>query len=414
MRFFLIISLALSFHYATAQTGDSIFRQRMTEYGIHFTEGNHVKLLKSGQEKFDDMFEAIRQAHSSVHLEYFNFRNDSIASLLFDILRQKRREGVEVRALFDGFGNDSNNQPLKKHHLKALRDDSVEIYEFDPIRFPWVNHIWPRDHRKIVVIDGKTAYTGGMNVADYYIKGTEQVGSWRDMHCRIEGPAVSDLQYIFCRIWKEVTGENIVRQAYFCAQPAGNMTVGIVNREPGAVYSTDGYTLGKNDAMRQLYIHALDAAQDSVKLVNPYFTLVPSVKKALKRAIRRGVKVEIMVSAKSDVPLTPDCVLRNAYKMKKYGAHVWLYQPGFHHSKIFMADGRYCTVGSANLDARSMRFDYEENAAIIDKATTRELEEMFNNDKLESVYLTKETWNECRTTWQKFRGWFASLLWPWL
>ena len=151
-----------------------------------------------------------------------------------------------------------------------------------------------------------------------------------------------------------------------------------------------------------------------LKLVNPYFTLVPSVKKALKRAIRRGVKVEIMVSAKSDVPLTPDCVLRNAYKMKKYGAHVWLYQPGFHHSKIFMADGRYCTVGSANLDARSMRFDYEENAAIIDKATTRELEEMFNNDKLESVYLTKETWNECRTTWQKFRGWFASLLWPWL
>ena len=95
------------------QTSDAIFRHQMEEYGIKFTEGNRVKLLKSGQEKFDDMFNAIRQAKSSVHLEYFNFRNDSIASLLFDILREKRREGVEVRALFDGFGNDSNNQPLK-------------------------------------------------------------------------------------------------------------------------------------------------------------------------------------------------------------------------------------------------------------------------------------------------------------
>ena len=408
-------------------TSDSVFRRSMTAYGIRFTEGNEVKLLKSGQEKFDDMFHFIRQAKSSVHLEYFNFRNDSIASLLFNILREKRREGVEVRALFDSFGmtrpeqalfdvfgNDSNNQPLKKYHLKALRDDSVSIYEFDPIRFPWVNHIWPRDHRKIVVIDGRIAYTGGMNVADYYIKGTEQVGSWRDMHCRIEGPAVNELQHIFCRIWEKVTDENIMKSKYFRAEPAGNKTIGIVNREPGAVYTHDGYVAGKNDAVRQLYIRALDAAKDSVKLINPYFTLVPSVKKALKRAIKRGVRVEIMVSAKSDVPLTPDCVFRNAYQMMKCGAHVWLYKPGFHHSKILMVDGRFCTVGSTNLDARSMRFDYEENAAIISPETTRELDDMFNRDKLDSFYLTEETWDEFRTPWQKFRGWFASLLRPWL
>ena len=386
----------------------------MEDYGIRFTEGNQVTLLMSGQEKFDDMFAHIRQARQSVHLEYFNFRNDSIASLLFDILREKRKEGVEIRAMFDGFGNDSNNQPLKKKHLRKLRADSIDIYEFDPIRFPWVNHIWPRDHRKIVVIDGRIAYTGGMNVADYYINGTEQVGSWRDMHCRIEGPAVGELQYIFCRIWKEVTGENIVCQKYFRAQPAGDQTVGIVNREPGAVYSSDGYVLGKSDAMRQLYIRAIDSAQDSLKLVNPYFTLVPSVKKALKRAVKRGVNVQIMVSAKSDVPLTPDCVFRNAYKMKKCGAEVWLYEPGFHHSKILMVDGRYCTVGSANLDARSMRYDYEENAVIINPVTTKQLEDMFNRDKHDSFYLDKESWNNFRTPWTKFRGWFGSLFRPWL
>jgi len=396
-------------------SSDSLFRIHMTDYGIRFTEGNKVKLLMSGQAKFDDMFQAIRQAKSSIHLEYFNFRNDSIASLLFDLLREKRREGVEVRALFDGFGNDSNNQPLKKHHLEALQNDSVDIREFDPIRFPWVNHIWPRDHRKIVVIDGKIGYTGGMNVADYYIKGTEQVGSWRDMHCRIEGPAVGELQHIFTRIWKKVSDEDIIYdKRYYRAQPVGDKTIGIVNREPGALYSTDGYTLGKKDAMRKLYINAIDDAQDSLKLINPYFVLIPSVKHAIERAIERGVRVEIMVSEKSDIPLTPDVVFYTVHKLMKRGAHVWLYKPGFHHSKILMADGRYCTVGSANLDARSMRFDYEENAVILSKETTRQLDDMFNRDKLDSFYLTPESWDEFRTPWQKFRGWMGSLLRPWL
>ena len=400
---------------ATAKrSSDAIFRQQMEQYGIRFTEGNSVRLLTSGQQKFDDMFDAIRHAQSSIHLEYFNFRNDSIAFLLFDILREKRRQGVEVRALFDGFGNDSNNQPLRQHHLDSLRRDGIDIHEFDPIRFPWVTHIWPRDHRKIVVIDGHTAYTGGMNVADYYIKGTEQVGSWRDMHCRIEGPAVDQLQHIFCRIWQKTTGENLLTQPqYFQAQPTdGGKTIGIVNREPGAVYDDEGHVIGKNDATRRLYIEAIDAAEDSLKIINPYFTLIPSVKRALKRAIDRGVRVELIVSAKSDIPLTPDCVLRNAYQLHKRGAHVWLYLPGFHHSKIMMVDGRYCTIGSTNLDARSLRFDYEENAVIIDPQTTQQLEALFNHDKQESVYLTKEVWNEHRTTWQKFRGWFASLLRP--
>ena len=167
---------------------------------MKFSCNNSVTLLMNGQEKFDDMFRAISQAKSSVHLEYFNFRNDSIASRLFEILVRKAREGVEVRALFDSFGNSSNNRPLKKRHLEELRSHGVEIYEFDPLRFPWVNHVFHRDHRKIVVIDGKIAYTGGMNVADYYIKGTKQVGEWRDMHCRIEGDEVNTLQSIFLRI----------------------------------------------------------------------------------------------------------------------------------------------------------------------------------------------------------------------
>ena len=383
---------------------DSLIVAQMREMGVEFTQGNKVKLLMSGRDKFADMFETIRQAKSSVHLEYFNFRNDSIASLLFELLKEKRQEGVEIRAMFDGFGNDSNNRPLKKKHLRKLHADSINIVEFDPIRFPWVNHIWPRDHRKIVVIDGVTAYTGGMNVADYYIVGTEQVGEWRDMHCRIEGPAVNELQRIFARIWKKATKEKITAPKYFRGQPAGDKMIGIINREPHTT----------NKLMRQFYVHAIDAAQDSIKLINPYFTLIPCVKKALKRAISRGIKVEIMVSAKSDIPLTPDVVYRNAHQMMRLGAQVWLYQPGFHHSKIMMVDGRFCTVGSTNLDARSLRFDYEENALIVNRETTKELDDMFDRDKLKSVLLTEDEWDRFRTSWQKFRGWFGSLLTPWL
>ncbi len=396
---FLLISL-----YTHAETSDSLIVRQMSEYGIRFTKGNEVKLLMSGKEKFADMFEAIRQAKSSVHLEYFNFRNDSIAGLLFDILREKRKEGVEVRAVFDGFGNDSNNQPLKKTHLKALHEDSIEIYEFDPIRFPWVNHIWPRDHRKIVVIDGEIGYTGGMNVADYYLVGTEQVGEWRDMHCRIEGPAVNELQDIFIRFWEKLTKEKLTDEKYFRGTEAGNKMVGIATREPHTT----------NKIMRQFYISALDNAKDSVKIVNPYFCPTSSVIKALKRCAERGVKMDIIMSSKYDVPLVPDVVYYNLRKLMKRGAKIWRYRPGFHHSKIMMVDGKYCTVGSTNLDARSLRFDYEINALIIDKDVTRQLDDKFIEDTKKCDLLTEEEYKRSRSTWKRFRGWLGHLLTPFL
>lgn len=391
----------------------------MEAQGVTFSHDNSVTLLMSGQEKFDDMFKAIRQARETVHLEYFNFRNDSIADLLFEILAEKVRQGVTVRALFDGFGNSSNNQPLKKHHIKRLRAQGIQIYEYKPLKFPWLHAIFNRDHRKIVIIDGKIAYTGGMNVADYYIKGTEVVGSWRDMHCRIEGDEVNTLQRIFRRMWKRVTGEEIngpdlyrgySTPAYFhglkpdTTATAGHKTVGIINREPHVT----------RKIIRQFYLDAINDAKDSIKLVNPYMTLSHPLKKALRNALKRGVKVEIMVSKRSDIPLTPDCMFYNVHRLMKRGARVWIYEPGFHHTKIIMVDGQFCTVGSANLNARSLRWDYEENAVIVDPYTTRQLNDMFERDKKDSFFLTEETWDAWRTPWKKFVGWFATLLTPFL
>lgn len=419
-RYILVGALILLNIQAGAQTSDSIIASQLRQKGIKFSHNNSVTLLTNGQQKFDDLFKAIDQAKSSIHLEYFNFRNDSIASLLFQHLESKAKEGVEVRALFDAFGNSSNSRPLKRHHLDSIRAKGIEIYKFDPITFPWINHVFTRDHRKIVVIDGRIAYIGGMNVADYYIKGTPQVGSWHDMHCRIDGSAVNELQAIFLRIWNKVSGQNIQGAKYYrsiydngdysqglkadTTRTKGRKMVGIINREPRT----------SSEIIRTFYISAINAAQDSIKLINPYLTLNHSIRKALRKAVSRGVKVEILISTRSDIPLTPDCGFYNAHQLMKQGCKVWMYTPGFHHTKIILVDGKCCTVGSANLNARSLSWDMEANAVIMDSCTTKELDDLFEQNKQDSFLLTEAAWDEWRTPWQKFRGWFAHLLAPFL
>lgn len=385
---------------------DSIVKRMLVEAGVSITDGNQVKLLKSGREKFDDMFAEIMKAKHHVHLEYFNFRNDSIANELFNILAKKAAEGVEVRALFDDFGNMSNNQPLKNSHLKKLRRQGISIYRFDPIRFPYINHVLKRDHRKIVVVDGKVAYMGGMNVADYYINGTEVVGKWRDMHMRVEGPAVLELQKIFLDMWKVVTKENLMQEPAYFPEPVSvrdSVEMAIVDRYPGRT----------PELIRHAYVSSINAAEHKIQLINPYFVPTHSIKKALKKAIDRGIEVEIMISSKSDIPFTPDASLYFAYKLVKRGAKVYLYNGGFHHSKIMMVDDSFCTLGSANLNSRSLRYDYEVNAFMFNEEVTDELIQMFEDDKLSSTPLTKEVWKQ-RTPWKRFVGWFANLFAPFL
>ncbi|MCQ2132109.1 MAG: cardiolipin synthase [Bacteroidaceae bacterium] len=371
-------------------------------HGIDVTEGNEVHLLKSGHDKFVDMFDAIRQAKRFVHLEYFNFRNDSIAGLLFDLLAQKVKEGVEVRAMYDAFGNASNNQPISRHQHDSIAALGIQLVKLDPIRAPWVNHIIPRDHRKIVVIDGEIAYTGGMNVADYYVDGLEGIGPWRDMHMHIEGEAVNKLHEIFAKMWAEATGEMLVSAKYFpMHEPKGSAKVAIVDRAPKV----------SNKSIRQLYVSMLDNARTKVRLINPYFVPTHSVRDALKRCIDRGVEVEIMISEKSDIPLTPDASHYVGRLLQKRGAKVYMFNGGFHHTKMMIVDDKFCTVGSSNLDSRSLRCDYEVNTVIFDPDVTAELVSMFENDKKSSIPMNTEYWQD-KSKWKRFVAWFGNLLTP--
>lgn len=386
------------------------------EYNVKFSDNNRIVLLPSGEEKFEDLFKAVKAARKSIHLEYFNFRNDSISEELFTLLAKKAAEGVEVRALFDGFGNSSNNKPLKKIHIQQLHERGIEIYEFDHVKFPWLNHAFLRDHRKIVVIDGLVAYTGGMNVADYYIHGKPEFGKWRDMHLRVEGDAVGWLQAVFIHFWNQVTGQDLKGPQYYPgekdaadyfpllprAKSENNKVVGVVNRDPDV----------KPNIICRTFVECIDKAQKQIQIVNPYFTPNKKVKRALKRALKRGVDVQIMVSEKSDIPITPRIVEYNTNKLMKLGAKIYVYQGGFHHTKIMMVDSISSYLGSANLNSRSMRYDYECNLLVADKHTTKELQDLFEQDKLLHCFkMTPETHKKF-STWRKFKGWLFHFLSP--
>lgn len=376
----------------------------LKKQNIVVTNNNHIHLLVSGHDKFEDMFQAIRDAKKFVHLEYFNFRNDSIAGLLFQLLAQKASEGVEVRAMYDAFGNASNNQPIKRHQHDSICSTGIKLVKFDPIDFPWFNHIIPRDHRKIVVIDGRVAYTGGMNVADYYVNGLEEIGPWRDMHMHIEGGAVNELHRIFARMWKDETGEDLNNEKYF-PEPidAGNSQLAIVDRHPRET----------NKSIRQLYVSMLDNAKHNIRLINPYFVPTKKVRDALKRCVDRGIKVEILLSEKSDIPLTPDASHYVGRQLQKRGAEVYMFRGGFHHTKMMIVDDEYCTVGSSNLDSRSLRCDYEVNTVIFDSQITEQLVEMFEKDKVSSVKMSTDYWRS-KSRWKRFVAGFGNCLTPFL
>lgn len=393
--------------YAQVGTGDSLVMRYLQQQGVPVTSNNEVKLLTSGREKFIDLFKEIRQAKHHIHLEYFNFRNDSIANSLFALLEEKVQEGVEVRAIFDAFGNWSNNRPLKEKHLKAIRKKGIEIVKFDPISFPWVNHVMHRDHRKIVVIDGKTGYTGGMNIADYYITGLEKVGEWHDMHVSIKGDAVRYLQGIFLTMWNRETKQHIGGPEYFPDMPqlpdSISEEIAIVDRTP---HETPR-------AISHVYAASIKAAKHSIQIINPYFVPTNSIRKAIKSALKQGTEVEIMIPAVSDIPFTPDASFYVVHQLMKKGAKVYLFNGGFHHSKIMMIDRSFCTVGTANLNSRSLRYDYETNAFIFDPEITRQLNEVFERDKQNSTLLTPEVWKK-RSGWKKFVGWVGNLFTPFL
>ena len=375
-RHLLFVLILLNCLLAMGENATERTKRDFQRLGLSFYECHDVRILPTGEIKFRDLFQTVEQARKYILMDYFKFQQDSICGALLDILRRKAREGVKVYILFDSFGNHDSDYPLSDTLQASIRRSGVEIAAFDPLRFPWINHLMHRDHHKIAVIDGEVVYTGGMNVADYYLHGKPKVGKWRDMHIRMSGSIVTAYEELFWKMWGKV--KNNSNQPDECNSDSSLFTL---HSSPStSIAFASRWPRETPRIMRQTYCAAIDNAEHLVQIVNPYAMIFGEVRASLRRALERGVKVQFMVSTKSDGMANDDVIGLEMRKLMKRGAEVWYYNDGFHHSKVMMIDSQFCTVGTTNLDARSLCFDYEVNAFIFDPATTAALQQVFDDD----------------------------------
>ncbi len=406
-RFFSLLFIALlSSLLAMGEDSAERTKRDFLRMGIPMYEASEVRILPTAEIKFRDLFQTIEQAEKYILLDYFKFQQDSICGELLEKLKRKAQQGVDIRIIFDSFGNKSSDLPLSDTLQARIREAGIPIAAFDPVRFPWVNHLLHRNHHKIAVIDGKVVYTGGMNVADYYLHGKPKVGKWRDMHIRMEGTIVEAYEDLFWKMWNKEQGARSKEQENTekpqtprqnsCPLPPAPCpcTIAFASRWPRETPKI----------MRQTYSTAIDNAQHLVQIVNPYAGLFGEVRAALRRALERGVRVQFMVSTKSDGKANDDVIGLEMRKLMKRGAEVYYFDDGFHHSKVMMIDSIFCTVGTTNLDARSLCFDYEVNTFIFDPTTTHELQQIFYDDIKRSTLLTPEVWKERFPTGRRIRA----------
>lgn len=384
------------------ERSDSVAARALRALNVPFTHGNQAHLLPTGHALFADMMEQIARAKRYVHIEFYKFYNDSIGQATLSLLRQKVTEGVEVKIIVDGFSNTGHPASFSQAQLEALGREGIHMVAFDPMRFPYITKAYHRDHRKIITIDGHTAYIGGMNIADYYIHGKPQVGHWADMHMRMHGPCVAEYERQFQIFWHKCTGEQLQLEPYLGPNlSTDSILMGVVSRYPGP----------RSGLMRQAYAAAINAAQHHIRIVNAYPTLTRTVRSALYHALERGVRVEIMLSANNDQQLTPLLMGRQMKILMDRGAEIYYYEGGFHHAKVMTVDDTYCTVGTANLDARSLMFDYEINAFMFHPGITARLNDIYEHDKLSRCErLTPQRYRQRFTRCQRIKARTLGLL----
>ena len=397
-RHFLLVLALLGCLLGRGEDSAERTKRDFARLGLKLYEHNEVRILPTAEIKFRDLFEEVERAEKYIYMDYFKFQQDSICGVLIEKLCRKAREGVEVKVIFDSFGNHDSDFPLSDTLQARIRQSGVEIEAFDPVRFPWINHLMHRNHHKIAIIDGRVVYTGGMNVADYYLHGKPKVGKWRDMHVRLDGPIVEAYEEVFNKMWTKTPSDSPLKGENTAAKKASPLGGGL----EGSVASR--FPRESPRIMRQTYCICIDNAEHLVQIVNPYAMLFGEVRTALRRALERGVRVQFMVSTKSDGKVNDDVIGLEMRKLMKRGAEVWYYNDGFHHSKVMMIDSLFCTIGTTNLDARSLCFDYEVNAFIFDPATTRELQRIYSDDIKHSTLLTPEVFKERFPLKRRIRG----------
>ncbi len=363
------------------------------------THNTHVKILNNGSETFADLKQALQNARHHIHLEFYILKFGGIGDEIFEILKAKAEQGVEVRVIYDSVG--SYHMPRRKK--KEYHASGIELKSFQKVIFPILSSkVNYRNHRKIVVIDGKTGYTGGLNISDKYVENNPTNTYWRDTFVRIEGNAANALQAIFMNDWYYVTKESIYNDVYFHEEKESkqNLTQ-IISSGPDSGWH----------AISQFYFSAIASSTEHVYIASPYFIPNDEISFALKAAALRGVDVKILIPKYSDTFISRWSTESYLTEMMKAGVKIYHYTRGFLHSKILISDGVLSSIGSANLDYRSLETNFEVNAVFYDEQIAKKLSQQFYYDLKDSYLLKPRQWKK-RPFHKKIASSFARLFAP--
>lgn len=343
--------------------------------------GNDVKMFTCGEDKFRSLLEDIEKAQKHIHIEYYVIVDDEIGLKLQEALIRKAKEGLEIRIIYDSFGC----RKAKKKFFEDFRKAGIETEPFLKLSLSVLtSRLNYRTHRKIVVIDGRIGYVGGMNVADRYLKGFHW-GCWRDTHARIEGKGVQGLQSVFLIDWYFVSQTLITSRDYFpILENYGECPMQIVNSGP----------LSEESEISHGIMQAIYDARKSIFIQTPYFLPPDAMADALQAAAIRGVDVRVMLSKRSDVPLVQKASFSYIKDMLKSGVKVYMYQKGFLHSKLMIFDGSLTLVGSANFDSRSFAQNFEVESFIYDRELGAQADNIFVEDQRFSEQISMREWSK--------------------
>lgn len=348
------------------------------------SDRNSLKLLINGEEKFPELFHDLESAKHHIHIEYFIIENGLLFEKLKEILARKSKEGVSVRIIYDDFGS----RRLQNKGIKALQKAGIEILPFYKTYFPSLaNRINYRNHRKIVIIDGKIGYTGGLNISDKYTNSIAKKNKlyWRDTHLKVSGPAVRYLQYTFLLDWQFCSDQTLFFDAKFfpTIEPNNsNKLVQILSGGPDLLRET----------VMMTYFKAIVDAEKECYITTPYLIPNQGIITALKQAALGGVDVRILIPGKSDSWLLNSATNTFLYDLLLSGVKIYRYQKGFIHAKTMSIDHNLSIIGSANMDYRSFDYNFEANAIIYDIDFNNTLKEQFLIDLKESIQISVEDW----------------------
>lgn len=365
-----------------------------------YTTRNKVTLFTDGREKFDALLEDIKLATDHIHLQYYIYRIDKLGVEVRDALIDAAKRGVKVRVLLDAWGSTQ----VTASFFDGLKAADGEFAFFFPLFVPYINpRINYRNHRKIVVIDGKIGYTGGFNVGNEYLGQVQKFGYWRDNHLRIHGEAVYALQNRFLMDWNSQHTKEVSYDPKFFPQikPSGDMALQIVTSGPDT----------EHEQIKMTYLKMISLAKKEILIQTPYYIPDESIHEALKLALLSGVKVHMQIPNKPDHLLVYWATYSFAAELLEYGAVIETYENGFIHAKTMIIDNGIVSVGSANIDVRSFRLDFEVNALIYDERMASQVRKAFFDDSKVSQPLTKEKYEQ-RGTIIKFKEGLARLISP--